>query len=116
MSHDIVLWIHVATGCLAWIVGAAALWTNLPGRRSHGCPRRLSLVCACHGCISECAGGLCAGAILVAVAASDLLLRSGPARLPGATGPIAGLATARHSWPGRRLHCRGNGHIRRLCR
>jgi hypothetical protein len=36
MSHDIVLWIHVATGCLAWIVGAAALWTNLPGRRSHG--------------------------------------------------------------------------------
>jgi hypothetical protein len=36
MSHDIVLWIHVATGCIAWIVGAAALWTNLPGRRSHG--------------------------------------------------------------------------------
>jgi hypothetical protein len=36
MSHDILLWIHVATGCIAWIVGAAALWTNLPGRRSYG--------------------------------------------------------------------------------
>jgi hypothetical protein len=35
-------------------------------------------------CIGECAGRLCAGATVVAVAASDLVLRSGPARLPGA--------------------------------
>jgi hypothetical protein len=36
MSNDTVLWAHVATGVTAWIVGAVALWTNLPGRRSGG--------------------------------------------------------------------------------
>jgi hypothetical protein len=34
MDQDTVLWVHVATGVVAWIVGAVALWTNLPGRRS----------------------------------------------------------------------------------
>jgi hypothetical protein len=36
MSQDSVLWAHVATGVIAWIAGAVALWTNLPGRRSGG--------------------------------------------------------------------------------
>jgi hypothetical protein len=36
MSQDSVLWAHVATGVIAWIVGAVALWTNLPGRQSRG--------------------------------------------------------------------------------
>jgi len=33
MSH-LLLWMHVATGVIAWIAGAVALWTNMPGRRS----------------------------------------------------------------------------------
>jgi hypothetical protein len=36
MSHDVVLWTHVATGVLAWATGGVALWRNLPGRRSRG--------------------------------------------------------------------------------
>ena len=36
MSHQILLWAHVATGIIAWIAGAVALWTNLPGQRSRG--------------------------------------------------------------------------------
>ena len=36
MGNDVVLWMHVATGCIAWILGAIALWSNLPGRRSRG--------------------------------------------------------------------------------
>jgi hypothetical protein len=36
MNIDMVLWAHVATGVIAWIVGAVALWANLPGRRSRG--------------------------------------------------------------------------------
>jgi len=34
MGHEGVLWIHVTTGCIAWILGAVALWKNLPGRQS----------------------------------------------------------------------------------
>jgi hypothetical protein len=34
MSHDAVLWAHVATGVIAWVTGGVALWRNLPGRRS----------------------------------------------------------------------------------
>ncbi len=34
MDHNEVLWLHVAAGVVAWILGAVALWTNLPGRRS----------------------------------------------------------------------------------
>jgi hypothetical protein len=34
MDQGTVLWVHVATGVVAWIVGAVALWMNLPGRRS----------------------------------------------------------------------------------
>jgi energy-converting hydrogenase Eha subunit A len=36
MGQHLVLWMHVAAGCVAWILGAIALWKNLPGRRSRG--------------------------------------------------------------------------------
>ena len=34
MNSDTVLWIHVAAGVVAWVIGAIALWLNLPGRQS----------------------------------------------------------------------------------
>jgi hypothetical protein len=34
MSQTTMLWVHVAVGVVAWVVGAVALWMNLPGRRS----------------------------------------------------------------------------------
>ena len=36
MSQEAVLWMHVAAGVVAWVVGAIAVWKNLPGRRSQG--------------------------------------------------------------------------------
>jgi len=82
MGHDWVLWMHVTTGCIAWILGAVALWKNLPGRQF-----RWSLA-AFHW--SVLVVGVTASVLvgtpqpaLVAVVASDLVLWSRPARLFG---------------------------------
>jgi hypothetical protein len=34
MTPETVLWAHIVVGVNAWVIGAVALWTNLPGRRS----------------------------------------------------------------------------------
>ena len=36
MDRNAVVWMHVATGLVAWVAGAAAVWRNLPARRSVG--------------------------------------------------------------------------------
>jgi hypothetical protein len=34
MNKDVVLWIHVAAGVLAWVLGAIALWLSVNRRRA----------------------------------------------------------------------------------
>ena len=34
MIRTAMLWLHIALGVISWVVGAIALWRNLPGRRS----------------------------------------------------------------------------------
>jgi hypothetical protein len=33
MSSDTVLWLHIATGVVAWVIGGFALWLSVSGRR-----------------------------------------------------------------------------------
>jgi hypothetical protein len=33
MDADTVLWLHIATGVVAWVIGAIALWLSVTGRR-----------------------------------------------------------------------------------
>lgn len=33
MTSDIVLWVHIAAGVVAWVIGAIALWLSVTGRR-----------------------------------------------------------------------------------
>ena len=34
MDSDTVLWLHIATGVVAWVIGAIALWLSVSGRRA----------------------------------------------------------------------------------